>query len=213
VLAFVGDAELKTRIAALIVRYESTPKQSSEEAAKAALRTRKPAAVEPYAEPAPLQLDQLRVKGKPQPVSEADLQRLKTELATKLPDGYEEMMRTPGPGTLRVTVRVQGPATILRGTKAWRERIAQYWFWGNGPLLTKAAAQGAVRIADTIGGDELVFLPTEPDTLLLLPHEDEDVQLVSKTGLLAALTRLVTSESGKVPGTLTYQPTSDTDGK
>jgi len=212
VLDFVGDPALKTRIEELIARYASTPKQSAEEAAKAALRTRKPAAAEPYVEPMPLQLDQLRVKGKPQPVSDADLQRLKTELAAKLPAGYEEVVGTLGPGTLRVTVRVQGPATILRDTKAWRERITQYWFWGNGPLLSKQAAQRAVRIADTIGGDELVFLPTEPDTLLLLPHEDEEVQLVSKTGLLSALTRLVTSESGKVPAKLTYEPTSDKEG-
>jgi hypothetical protein len=104
-------------------------------------------------------------------------------------------------------------ATILRDTKAWRDRITQYWFWGNGSLLSKEAAQRAVRIADTIGGDELVFLPTEPDTLLLLPHEDEEVQLVSTTGLLAALTRLVTSESGRVPARLTYEPTSDGEKK
>jgi hypothetical protein len=209
VLDCVQDPEQKKRVEALIARYEATPKQTVEEALKAALHTRKPAAAEPYVEPAPLELDQLRVKGKPQPVSDADLQRLKTELAAKLPAGYEEMVRTLGPGTLRVTVRIQGPATILRTVKAWRERIAQYWFWGNGPLPSKEAAQSAVLIADTIGGDELVFLPTEPDTLLLLPHEDEEVQLVSKTGLLSALTRLVTSESGRVPAKLTYEPTGD----
>jgi hypothetical protein len=209
----VQDPDQKTRIEALIARFEATTKQSVEEAAKAALRTRKPAAAEPYVEPSPLQLDQLRVTGRPQPAADADLQRLKTELAAQLPAGYEEVIRTLGPGTLRVTVRVQGPATILRSTKAWRERIAQYWFWGNGPLLSKEAAQSAVLIADTIGGDELVFLPTEPDTLLLLPHEDEEVQLVSRTGLLSALTRLVTSESGRVPARLTYEPTSDAEGK
>jgi hypothetical protein len=38
-------------------------------------------------------------------------------------------------------------------------------------------------------------------------------QLVSNTGLLSALVRLVTSESGKVPAKQTYEPTSDRDGK
>jgi hypothetical protein len=67
-------------------------------------------------------------------------------------------------------------------------------------------AQGAFVIADTLDGDELVFLPTDPNTLLLLPREDE---VVSETGLLPALTRLMTSESGRVPAKLTYVPMRD----
>ncbi len=165
----------------------------------------------PYAEPQPLGLDQLRVKGKPRSVDRASLDKLKAELATALPAGYEEMMRKLGPGLLRNTVRVHGPLAVLRDARSWRERIAQYWFWGDGPLLSKPAGQSAVRIADTPGGDELVFLPTAPDTMLLLSHEDEEVQLASKTGLLAALTRLMTSDSGRLPSKLPYEPEGDED--
>jgi hypothetical protein len=209
----VQDPEQKKVVETLIARYASTPKQTTEEAAKAALTTRKPAAAAPYVEPAPLRLDQLHAKGKPQPVRDTDLDRLKRELAPMLPAGYEELLRTFGPGTLRVTVRVHGPATVLRDTKTWHERIAQYWFWGNGPLLTKDAAQGAVRIGDTLDGDEIAFLPSEPHTLLLLPRLDEELKVLSKTGLLSALTRLMMSESGKMPANLVYEPTSDDQGK
>jgi hypothetical protein len=203
------DPEKKMLIEALVTKYSGVKKQTTEEASKAALRTRKPVATAPYTESPPLDLAKLRVKGDRQPVPEATLERLTVEAATRFPDGYEEMMQTLGPGTLGTKVRVQGPATILRNAKAWRERVAQYWFWGDGPLLSKGAAQGAYVIADTLEGDELVFLPADPNTLLLLPREDEEVKLVSKAGLLSALTRLMTSESRRVPARLTYEPTVD----
>ena len=203
------DPEKRKHIEALVTKYSGVAKQSTEEASRAALRTRKPVAAAPHTESSPLDLAKLHVKAERQPVPQAALERLMVEAATSLPDGYREMMQTLGPGTLGAKVRVQGPETILRNAKAWRERIAQYWFWGDGPLLSKAAAQGAFVIADTIDGDELVFLPTDPNTLLLLPREDEEVRLLSKTGLLPALTRLVTSESGRVPAKLTYEPMRD----
>jgi hypothetical protein len=200
------DPAKKELVEALVAKYSGVPKQSIEEASRVALRTRKPVATAPHTESPPLDLAKLRVKGERQPVPEAALERLKAETATSLPDGYREMMQTLGPGTLGTKVRVQGPETILRNAKAWRERVAQYWFWGAGPLLSQDAAQGAFVVADTIDGDELVFLPADPNTLLLLPREDEEVMLVSKTGLLPALTRLVTSESGRVPAKLVYEP-------
>lgn len=209
----IHDAERKRQVEALVARYDGTPKQTVEEAAKAALQTRKPAATVPYADSPPLRLDRLRVKGDPRPVAGAALDRLKSELAARLPAGYEEMMRTLGPGTLRSTVRVAGPATSLHATRVWRERVAAYWFWGEGPLLSRDAARDAVLIADTVAGDELVFLPAAPDTLLLLPREDEEVHLASKTGLLPALARLLASDSGRLPAKLTYEPKADTGGR
>ncbi len=203
------DPEKRKRIEELVAKYSGVPKQSTEEASQAALRTRRPVVAAPHVESAPLDLAKLRVKGERQPVAEAALDRLKVEAATRLPAGYEDMMRTLGPGTLGTKVRVQGPATILRNANAWRERVAQYWFWGSGPLLSKVAAQGAFVIADTLDGDDLVFLPADPSTLLLLPREDEEVRLISKTGLFPALTRLMTSESGRVPSRLTYEPMPD----
>jgi hypothetical protein len=203
------DPEKKEQAQALVAKYSALPKQSTEEASKAALRTRRAVAPAPHMDSPPMDLAKLRVKGERQPVPEAALERLQVEAATTLPAGYDEMMRTLGPGTLGTKVRVQGPEAILQNTKAWRERVAQYWFWGDGPLLSKAAAQSAFVIADTLDGDELVFLPSDPKTLLLLPREDEEVRLISKTGLLSALTRLVASESGRVPAKLTYEPMRD----
>ena len=83
------------------------------------------------------------MKGERQPVPEAALARLKVGAATSLPGGYNEMMQTLGSGTLGTKVRIQGPEAILRNAKAWRERIAQYWFWDSGPLLSAPAMKPA----------------------------------------------------------------------
>jgi hypothetical protein len=208
-LACVQELAARERLRALVDQFAAKPRQTLDEARRAAAATRRPAAPEPYVEPTPLSLDQLQVKGAARPVPQASLEKLKQHLATALPAGYEELMRTVGPGTLRGAVRVYGPQTLMRETQLWRERIARYWFWGDGPLLAKKAAQGATRIADTLDGDELVFLPTQPDTLFLLPREEQVVRLASKTGLLAALARLVAGDSGRVPRKLPYEPTDE----
>lgn len=205
----VKDPELEKQVVALIKRYATTPRQTTEQARDAALRTRVPESAAPYRELAPLRLEILEVTGAPHPATKRALERLRAGLAKQLPDGYEDMMRAVGPGVLRHTVRVHGPRQILGEVAEWRRRIKKYWFWGKGPLLSKSAAQKAVRIADTLDGDELVFVPSEPDTLLMLPREDEEVQLLSRTGLLSALARIIKRDSARMPRRVSYEPMKD----
>jgi hypothetical protein len=122
-----------------------------------------------------------------------------------LPAGYADLMRAHGPGTLAGKVRVYGPRTILRERKKWHTRLAKYWFWGAGPLLTQADAKSAVRVGDTLDGDELVFHPRAPDVLFVLGRETEEVVLASRKGLLPALARLL----GRVPAQIALEPLAD----
>ena len=107
------------------------------------------------------------------------------------PAGYHDFMTMVGPGILGGMVRLYPPSRIDAEQSEWRQRIDEFWFWGDGPLLSAVDAQQAVRIADTLGGDELVFHPRKPNRLMLLPHEDEEVILISESGFLPALTRLL----------------------
>lgn len=192
----------------MIEIYASTSKQTAEQAEQVAQRTRVANTAEPYTEPPALPPARLQLDSEALLPQRAALKQLQ-QLAPRLPAGYVRLMQTVGPGILRDTVRVYGPAAILREHAAWQRRIAEYWFWGDGPLLSQPAAEHALRIADTLAGDEIVFLPAAPDTVLMLPREDEQVVLLSKTGLLAAIGRLVSTASGRWPQKLRYQPFAD----
>jgi hypothetical protein len=197
--------ELRRDLRSLIARYESTPKQSPDEAARIAARTRAPEKAEPFKEARPLLVTRIHVKGNRTRVVERDLDALRKTIKSELPAGYVELVIAHGPGTLAGRARVFGPRTIIRERKKWHARLARYWFWGAGPLLTQADAKRAVLVADTLDGDELVFHPSAPDTLLVLPRESEQVVLASRVGLLAALARLL----GRVPAKVTLEPLED----
>jgi hypothetical protein len=178
--------EQRVKIGDLVARHAAIPKQTAEAAAQVAARTRAPDAEPPFVEAKPLDPAKLAIVGERARVADADLDR-----RGAWPTGYADLMRSHGPGTIAVKVRVYGPRAIEREQAAWRARIAQHWFWGDDPRLTRADAQHAVRIADTLDGDELVFHPRAVDTLLVLPRESEELAVASHAGLLPALARLL----------------------
>jgi hypothetical protein len=192
-------------VRALIAKYAATPKQTAEAAAQIAARTRKPEKIEPFKEATPIVLATIQVKGKRTGVAAADLAKLRKAIGSDLPAGYVDLVSTHGPGMLAGKVRVYGPRTIARERKKWHARLAKYWFWGAGPLLTQIDAKQAVLVADTLDGDELVFHPRTPNTMLVLPRETEEVVLASHAGLLPALSRLL----GRVPRKLVLEPMKD----
>lgn len=126
--------------------------------------------------------------GKPPTARPGDLARLVRKVG-RLPAGYQTFVTRLGEGLLDGRVRVYGPARILRDLSAWRARIRLYWFWGDAPL-DQATALECVPIADTIVGDELVFHPSDPDTLWLLPRNGTRARRLGR-GFGAALRRLV----------------------
>jgi hypothetical protein len=101
------------------------------------------------------------------------------QLGTRLPAGYRDFITCFGEGILGVYVRVYPPHQILEGDNGvteWRKRIDEYWFWDEGKdVLTKEKALEFIIVADTMDGDEVVFHPSEPDRLYVLPRYEEGV--------------------------------------
>jgi hypothetical protein len=188
----------------LIARHAATAKQPAEAARVAAgASARAPAApAAQFVEARPLAIDRIRVAGAPTLVSADDLAALRKIIGAELPSGYAELLLAHGPGTLVGKVRVYGPRTIIRDRERWRARLTRHWFWGAGPLLTQDDAVQAVLVADTLDGDELVFHPRAPDTLLLLPRESKEILLASRSGLLPALARMLV----RVPAKIVLEP-------
>lgn len=127
-----------------------------------------------------MKLEEVRIKGKTlhtatlEEVAEAE-----RVLKTTLPAGYAEYVTHLGEGTLSNWVRVYPPWRVVGELKSWRERIKSHWFWEAGERkLSFARAQKCIIIADTIGGDELIFYPAKPDRLFVLPREDEDIHVL-----------------------------------
>jgi hypothetical protein len=118
------------------------------------------------------------------------------DLGTRFPTGYRAYVTTLGEGILGGDlVRIYPPHRILNGPNdvtTWRKRVEQYWFWGDGPLLRKPDAAECVIVGDTTVGDEMVFRPSDPDRILILPRESEQVHAI-EGGLLAAIDWLCSS--------------------
>jgi hypothetical protein len=199
-IASAKDKAVRTALAKLVAKYSSTKKQSPAEAKLAATATRKVTPASKYEEPTPLDLRKV-ISTKPSkgasPRSVAELEK-----AIGLPSGYRELIERFGGGIFGGRVRVYPPARVTKELTEWRARVSKYWFWGNDPMFDKNAAKRAVCIADTVDGDEFVYALAQPDTIFMLPREEEGVILLAKTGLLAALGRVL----GRSKKALTYEP-------
>jgi hypothetical protein len=130
-------------------------------------------------------------------VPDAEVDAAETALGARFPGDYRAFITRLGRGLLGGLVRVYSPADIANGpnnVREWRKRIDEYWFWdASAELLPKARALECVCIADTVGGDELVFHPSEPDRLYVMAHDFDEAYLASTTGLEAAVDWFFTS--------------------
>lgn len=120
----------------------------------------------------------------------AELDELEETLEASLPAGYREFMLGLGEGVLGgAYVRVYPPWRIGRELQSWRDRIREYWFWEG---LAKERALEAVVVGDTLDGDELIFHPSDPDEIWVLPRNSEQA-LRAGRGLWEALEWLCSS--------------------
>jgi len=99
---------------------------------------------------------------------------LERDLGIAMPPGYAEFVTTLGEGTFGDSLQIKLPATIRRDLPGARERWADYWFWDEA-LLTREEAAGAVVVADTDTGDEIVVHPRLPGRILVLPRDSDDI--------------------------------------
>ncbi len=107
----------------------------------------------------------------------ADVAALAARWWITFPDGYHDYVTRLGEGLLGGSfVRIYPPGRIEKDLTEWRRRIHKYWFWDAGrDVLPKERAIECIIIGDTVNGDELLFHPTRPVQLFVLPRDSEQV--------------------------------------
>jgi len=139
-----------------------------------------------------LSLDDVKIIGTQLFLStEQEVDLAERELGITFPSGYREYVTRLGDGIFGgYYVRIYPPKRILSGENnvgEWRARINEYWFWDQGEqLLPKPQALESVIIGDTLDGDELVFHPSNPERVYVLPRYQEEAYHAGH-GLFAAL--------------------------
>jgi hypothetical protein len=121
-----------------------------------------------------MKIDDVRVTREPRVLAKlAEIDALEAELWVTFPSGYRAYVTKLGEGVLGGDfVRIFPPWRISKELEVWRQRIAKYWFWDKSrTLLPKERALECVIVGDTTNGDEMIFHPTRPGTLFVLPRE------------------------------------------
>jgi hypothetical protein len=114
------------------------------------------------------------VSGNLETVSSNDVASVEKQLDISFPPGYAEYVTTLGLGTYSGYVRVYMPSRIRDELSEFRERWNEYYFWDIGrEVLEKQRVLESVIIADSIDGDEIIFHPSRPDMLYVLPRHDD----------------------------------------
>ena len=144
-----------------------------------------------------LHIQNVRIQGPLVRATEDEVTALEEKLWITFPAGYREYVTQLGEGVLGGDwVRIYPPWRIEKELVAWRKRIAKYWFWENSSqLLPKDRALESVILGDTLNGDELIFHPTRPRKLLVLPRDTQNA-LVAGADLWEAVEWMC--QSGKL---------------
>lgn len=142
-----------------------------------------------------MKIEDVQVIGMPLVLAtEADVDALASRLWITFPAGYREYVTRLGEGVLGGSfVRIYPPWRIEKELPEWRRRINKHWFWDQGrELLPKERALECLIIGDTMNGDEVVFHPSRPNRLFVLPGESEDI-FDAGVDLLTAIEWICTS--------------------
>jgi hypothetical protein len=112
----------------------------------------------------------------------AAVEAAERKLKAKFPTGYAEFVTQFGEGLYCTYMRVYPPGRIVKENPEFQQRIREYYFWDKGAkVLAKERALESIRIADTLDGDELIFHPTRPDELFVLPRHADKVFAAGRT--------------------------------
>lgn len=106
--------------------------------------------------------------------SDPEVDDLEARLGTTFPDGYREFVTRLGEGALNVLVRVYPPWRVLAELDVSRGSFSAYWLWESDDVpFGQDQAMESISIADTIDGDMVVFRPSDPARIIVLPRQDE----------------------------------------
>jgi SMI1 / KNR4 family (SUKH-1) len=115
------------------------------------------------------------------PIAIQDLSVIEVQLGFLFPEDYRAFIATLGLGETNLSIRTFSPQHILSGyLTELRDRLAEYWFWNENPdLLTQSRAMECVPFFDSYGGDDIIFHPSDRNRWFILPHEEEEIYVVS----------------------------------
>jgi hypothetical protein len=105
--------------------------------------------------------------------TDAEVSEAEALLGTRFPPGFRDWMTTLGAGVLCGLVRVYpipDLLVMLVEQRAWW-RDEDFWYEGH-DVLPQQAVSESLMVADTLNGDEVVFHPSNPAGLYLLPRHE-----------------------------------------
>ncbi|HEY2848159.1 MAG TPA: SMI1/KNR4 family protein [Pyrinomonadaceae bacterium] len=106
--------------------------------------------------------------------SEEDVDDLESAFEVTFPRGYRDFVTTLGLGEYCNYIRVIMPNAIMSGCREAQEFLSQYWFWSLGEeMFPKERAVTSIQMATTIDGDVVLFHPSKPNELWVLPRNDD----------------------------------------
>ena len=117
-----------------------------------------------------------------EPSSAGEIEALEA-LVGGLPEGYRAFVAGYGGAVVDGTVRVYPPRQIVGELAALRQRWDENWFWesDDSSAPARATASHLVILADTVSGDEIVYLQESPARLWLLPRDADVVEPIGST--------------------------------
>jgi hypothetical protein len=108
--------------------------------------------------------------------TDADVSAAEASLGTRFPPGFRAWMTTLGTGILSDLVRVYQLPHLLELIAEAQARWREYYFWDEGrDVLPRQAVLESIIVADTQSGDEVIFHPSNPEALYVLPRDQERI--------------------------------------
>jgi len=157
-----------------------------------------------------LDLSAVEIRGGPlNLVSDAEIDGLEERLQCTFPQGYREFMTHLGEGTISNFVRVLPPWRILEYLDEHRGLMGGYWSWESPEVpFGQEDAMASIPLAETLQGDVLVFHPSNPQAIYVLPRHEERLHVLGP-GLLEAIAWASTpGRLGDVAPAMYFEPQS-----
>lgn len=112
-----------------------------------------------------------------EPTPIEDVRDLERQLGVTMPQGWVDFVTTFGQGTYCDLFRIYTPSQILDQIEMHHEIWAMVYECLESPeeFISRRDLAGAIPIGDTLDGDELLFNPSDPGRILLLPRDADRI--------------------------------------
>jgi len=122
-----------------------------------------------------------------------DVEDVEAKLNVSFPQGYKEYVTHFGLGQYCNYITVEMPNEILSGYKEYQNLLEEHYSWEIGTkIITKERVFESIKIAYTEDNDVIIFHPSNPRELIVLPNID-DMLYICGTNLYEAIDWLCVS--------------------